>query len=62
MRWNEKRILGIFDRTINEECTHCTELKTLERLSQYICPNLFHRTVLQIKFMRIVVMVNEEIF
>jgi hypothetical protein len=59
-RWNERRILGIFNWALHEECMHCMEFRTLERLSQYVCLHLFHGTVLEIKFVRIVVMTKED--
>ena len=55
-------VFSIIDRAIHEECTHPSKFRSLERLSQNICPHLFGGTVSKFKLLHIVIMVDKEIF
>ena len=55
-------IFRVINWAIHQEIMHDAKLGTLERFGKDVCPHVFGRTILKIKFSRIVEMTNEEVF
>ena len=55
-------IFRVINGAIHQERTHEAKLGTLERFGKDVCPHVFGRTILKIKFSGIVEMTNKEVF
>ena len=55
-------IFRVINGAIHQERMHEAKLGTLERIGEDVCPHVFGRTILKIKFSGIVEMTNKEVF